>query len=75
MEEFYEMNTTGHKPWKKALCVLLSIIIALHPDNSCYNTSEQTEQHCRLSARIDCTRCCYGLLLDLLLPITAVTKL
>ena len=28
MEEFYEMNTTGHKPWKKALCVLLSAIIA-----------------------------------------------
>lgn len=28
MEEFYEMNTVKHKPWKKALCVLLSIIIA-----------------------------------------------
>lgn len=28
MEEFYEMNTTRHKPWKKALCVLLSAIIA-----------------------------------------------
>lgn len=28
MEEFYEMNTTKHKPWKKALCVLLSAIIA-----------------------------------------------
>lgn len=28
MEEFYEMNTAQHKPWKKALCVLLSIIIA-----------------------------------------------
>ena len=28
MEEFYEMNTVKHKPWKKALCVLLSAIIA-----------------------------------------------
>lgn len=28
MEEFYEMNTTRHKPWKKALCILLSAIIA-----------------------------------------------
>ncbi len=28
MEEFYEMNKTQHKPWKKALCVLLSVIIA-----------------------------------------------
>lgn len=28
MEAFYENNTAEHKPWKKALCVLLSVIIA-----------------------------------------------
>ncbi|MDE6020662.1 MAG: DNRLRE domain-containing protein, partial [Ruminococcus sp.] len=28
MDNFYESNIYRHKPWKKALCVLLSIIIA-----------------------------------------------
>lgn len=28
MEDFYEMNAVKHKTWKKALCVLLSVIIA-----------------------------------------------
>ncbi|MCM1286632.1 MAG: DNRLRE domain-containing protein, partial [Bacteroides sp.] len=28
MEDFYELNFTQHKPWKKALCILLSVIIA-----------------------------------------------
>ena len=28
MEEFYEMNAVKHKPWKKVLCVFLSVIIA-----------------------------------------------
>lgn len=28
MEEFYEMNTVKHRPWKKVLCVFLSVIIA-----------------------------------------------
>ena len=28
MAEFYEVNITGHKPWKKVLCIILSIIIA-----------------------------------------------
>ena len=28
MSEFYEMNTTEHRPWKKALCIFLSVILA-----------------------------------------------
>lgn len=28
MKNFYKLNSTQHKPWKKALCVLLSVIIA-----------------------------------------------
>lgn len=28
MKDFYELNSTQYKPWKKALCVLLSVIIA-----------------------------------------------
>lgn len=28
MSDFYEMNTSEHKLWKKTLCVLLSVIIA-----------------------------------------------
>lgn len=28
MAEFYEVNITEHKPWKKVLCIILSIIIA-----------------------------------------------
>lgn len=28
MKDFYEANIVKHRPWKKALCVLLSVIIA-----------------------------------------------
>lgn len=28
MSEFYEANATMHKPWKKILCVILSLIMA-----------------------------------------------
>ncbi len=28
MSEFYEMNTTEHRPWKKALCIFLSVVLA-----------------------------------------------